>query len=412
MKPLRVAIISFDPYPYEVRAKRLAEAAADCGAEVDAICLSLGGGERLPDQHHGVRIYPLPLVRKIGAPLPWTTLEWLAFTAMAAVKVSRLHQRRRYDVIHVHNMPDFLVFSALIPKLQGARVILDVQDVSPELMSAKASKRLRPLLVALAKAQERASAAFADYVVTVGWPFEEKLLSRGLAPTKLTSFINSADPRVFPAALQGPIPYDAGGQQGPFRFMFYGTISRRLGIDTALRALALARQEAPHLELDIMGSGDDIPLFKALAADLGLQDAVRFFDAVPPGPELANFVVSHDAGIVSYHTDGFADLLLPTKAYEMAWLRRPMVVSSTPGIRSMFRPESVLLCDSEQPEEFAQAMVRLSRDAALRAAMVKNAADDYERFRWEHQRENYYALLQSLANRSPASNVELNHQAS
>jgi glycosyltransferase involved in cell wall biosynthesis len=403
MKRLRIAIISFDPYPYEVRAKRLAEAAADAGVEVDAICLSLSGGARLSDEYNGVHIHPLPMARTIGAPLAVTLMEWVRFLAMAAVKVTQLHHRHPYDVIHVHNMPDFLVFAALIPKLRGARVILDVQDVSPELMAAKAAnagKRLRHVLYTLAAAQERISTAFADYVVTVGWPFEHRLLARGVPQTKLTSFINSADPKVFPASLQGPIPFDTRGAQGPFRLMFYGTISRRLGIDTAIRALALARQTEPQIELDIMGSGDDIATFQALAGELGVRDVVRFRDAVAPGPELADFVVSHDAGIVSYHADGFADLLLPTKAYEMAWLRRPMIVSNTPAIRSMFRPESVMLCDSESPEEFAQAMVSLTRSAPLRASLVANAADDYERFRWEHERERYNALLQSLANTS------------
>ncbi len=412
MKRLRIAVIIFDPYPYEIRAQRLAEAAADAGVEVDAICLSLDSGARLPDAFNGVRIYPLPMARSIGAPLAVTTIEWVRFLALAAVKVTQLHHRHPYDVIHVHNMPDFLVFAALIPKLHGARVILDVQDVSPELMAAKAGKRLRRLLYTLAAAQERISTAFADYVVTVGWPFEQRLLARGVPQAKLTSFINSADPKVFPASLQGPIPFDARGAQGPFRFMFYGTISRRLGIDTAIRALALARQAEPQLELDIMGSGDDIAAFQALAAELGVRDVVRFRDAVAPGPELADFVVSHDAGIVSYHADGFADLLLPTKAYEMAWLRRPMIVSNTPAIRSMFRPESVMLCDSESPEEFAQAMVRLKRSAPLRTSLVANAAHDYERFRWEHERERYNALLQSLAETSsPVRELGLNQQA-
>jgi glycosyltransferase involved in cell wall biosynthesis len=412
MKQLRVAIISFDPYPYEVRAQRLAEAAADAGAEVDAICLALGGGAQLPAEHNGVRIYPLPMARTIGASLPVTIVEWVRFLALAAVKVTAMHRSRHYDIIHVHNMPDFLVFAALIPKLQGARVILDVQDVSPELMAAKASKRLRRPLYTLAALQERASTAFADAVVTVGWPFEQRLLARGVPQDKLTSFINSADPKVFPASLQGPIPFDTHGKRGPFRFMFYGTISRRLGIDTAIRALALARQEAPDLELDIMGTGDDIATFQALAAELGVQEVVRFRDAVPPGPALADFVVSHDAGIVSYHADGFADLLLPTKAYEMAWLRRPMIVSNTPAIRSMFRPESVMLCDSESPEEFARAMTRLYHSAPLRAAMVANAARDYERFRWEHERERFNSLLHTLADRSSSvTEPELNRQA-
>src|SRR3974390_1728119 len=39
MASLRVGVITFDWYPYEPRALRLAEAAANAGYEVDVICL-------------------------------------------------------------------------------------------------------------------------------------------------------------------------------------------------------------------------------------------------------------------------------------------------------------------------------------------------------------------------------------
>ncbi|HZC07709.1 MAG TPA: glycosyltransferase family 4 protein [Ktedonobacterales bacterium] len=412
MRPLRIAIISFDPYPHEVRSKRLAEAAADYGAEVDAICLSPGGDERLPEQHNGVRIYPLPIVRKPEAPLPWTTMEWLWFTALAAVKVARLHQTRHYDVIHVHNMPDFLVFAALVPKLQGARVILDVQDVSPELMGAKSGKRLRRLLVALATVQERASTAFADQVVTVGWPFERKLLDRSVPAAKLHVIINSADPHIFPESRRFA-PDDAlrpvtppHTHESPFIVMYWGTVARRNGLMTAVRALALALPQAPHMRLDIMaaGRGDEIPQLKRLAQELGVADSVRITDPVA-AEHIIDFIAHGDVGIIPYAVDGFADLVLPTKAYEMAWLRRPIVASSTPAICSMFRPESIALCQSGDPQSFADALVDLYHHPDKRKAMVENAAADYEPYRWERARERYHDLLAALTEQTPIGKV-------
>src|SRR5436853_565805 len=41
---------------------------------------------------------------------------------------------RRYHIVHAHNMPDILVFAALVPKICGAKVILDLHDPMPELM--------------------------------------------------------------------------------------------------------------------------------------------------------------------------------------------------------------------------------------------------------------------------------------
>src|SRR5205085_4294156 len=138
------------------------------------------------------------IYRTFGSSLARTLLDWCCFLVLAGMLVTRLHLRRRYDVIHVHNMPDFLVFCALVPKLLGAKIILEVQDVSPELMAAKAKGRLlRGVILRLAAWQERLSAAFAHHVITVGEPFARLLLKRGIPPEKLTIILNSADPKLF-----------------------------------------------------------------------------------------------------------------------------------------------------------------------------------------------------------------------
>src|SRR5437868_7427645 len=138
----------------------------------------------------------MPMSRNIGGSLPMTILQWCWFLLFAAVTVTCLHLRRPYDVVHVHNMPDFLVFSALVPRLLGAKIILDVQDVTPELMGAKSKGRLRRIVIRLATWQERISTAFAQHVITTGWLFEELLVQRGVPKEKITNILNSADPNL------------------------------------------------------------------------------------------------------------------------------------------------------------------------------------------------------------------------
>ena len=52
-------------------------------------------------------------------------------------EVSRRHLREKYDLIHVHSVPDFLVFTAWLPKLTGTPVILDIHDILPEFYASK-----------------------------------------------------------------------------------------------------------------------------------------------------------------------------------------------------------------------------------------------------------------------------------
>lgn len=392
---MRIGTITFDWYPFDPLVRRLAEAAVDAGYTVDVICLRQEH-EKNYEEYNGVHIYRLPMNRGFGQSLSSTVMSWCWFLLLAAITIIRLHVKHRYDVIHVHNMPDFLVFAALIPKLLGAKVILHVQDVSPELMSAKAKGRKSRIITRLAIWQERISTAFADSVITVGWPFEQLLLQRGVAQEKITIILNSANPKLFPASRRS-IPTAASSNEGwPFIVMYHGTVAERNGLDIALRAISLARHVVPQLRLDIQGRGEYLSCIKELAEELGLSDCVVFTDPCP-SDEVVDFVVHGDVGIIPYRSDGFMDLVLPTKAYEFAWMHRAMIASDTPAIRSMFRPESIALCDPSKPEEFAEAIIDLYQHPEKRARMVAHAAEDYKPFQWEMMAKRYEQLLNSLS---------------
>lgn len=393
--PIHVGAITFDWYPFDPLVRRMAEAAIDGGCSVDVICLRQQH-EKADEIYGGVHIYRVPMNRGFGRSLPVTVISWCWFLLLAGIAISRLHLKHRYDVVHVHNIPDFLVFSALFPKIFGAKVILHVQDVSPELMAAKAKGRKRKIITRLAIWQERISTAFADHVITVGWPFEQLLLQRGLAKDKITIILNSADPKLFPPSRQGPLPCDTSGAGSPFIIMYHGTLAERNGLETAIRALELARRVVPQVRLDIQGRGEYIPVLKQLAVALGVSDAVIFREPCP-SEEIVDFVVHGDAGIIPYQNDGFMELILPTKAYEFAWMHRPMIASDTCAIRSMFRPESLILCDATNPQDFADAIITLSQQPEQRISMVANAAEDYKPYQWEAMTQRYQQLLVALS---------------
>jgi glycosyltransferase involved in cell wall biosynthesis len=394
MPEVRVGAITYDYYPFDIRVRRMAEAAVDAGYEMEVICLR-DKGEAPREVCNGVITRRVPFSRGFGRPLPLSLLSWIWFLVLAGLLVTVEHLRRPYQVIIAHNMPDFLVFAAFIPRLLGAKVVLDIQDVSPELMAAKSSGRPGRILYHLCAVQERISTAFSHHVITAGWPFEDRLKARGVPESKLSVVLNSADPRLFPAARRCPPPSWAPDYTGPFIVMYYGTIAERNGLDTALYALALALPEAPRLRLDIMGRGENLLEIKRLARKLGIAEYVQFSEPCPSS-QIVDFVVHGDAGIIPYRVDGFAELVLPTKAYEQAWMQRPIIASDTMAIRSMFRPGATLLCDADSPESFAAALVLLYKDPQLQRTLVERAAEDYAPYRWERVRSEYQELLASL----------------
>ena len=120
-------------------------------------------------------------------------LEYLGFFVLAAWRLLTLHLRRRYGVVQVHNLPDFLVFVALIPKLMGARVILDIHDLMPEFFASKTESDMQSSLVRLLILQEQLSCRFAHQVITVTSEWRETLIRRGVPAVKVAVVMNVAD---------------------------------------------------------------------------------------------------------------------------------------------------------------------------------------------------------------------------
>ena len=76
----------------------------------------------------------------------------------------------------MNNIPDFFVFCALLPKLMGAKVLLDIHDPMPNTFASKFKSGENGFFFKLLLWQERLSAAFADQVLTVHDPVKEYVL--------------------------------------------------------------------------------------------------------------------------------------------------------------------------------------------------------------------------------------------
>jgi len=162
----RVGVVVFSHYPSDPRPRRAAEALAQQGMEVEVISLKQKPDEPSYDEFNGVKITRVPLKKSRGGKLAYM-LQYGSFIAAAFFLLTFRSLRRRYSLVHVHNMPDVLVFSALLPKLLGAKVILDLHDPMPELMQTIFNFGENSRAVRLLKVLEKLSTWFADAVLVV-----------------------------------------------------------------------------------------------------------------------------------------------------------------------------------------------------------------------------------------------------
>ena len=126
----RVAIVVHAIYPGDPRVRRQSDALIDAGHEVDVFGLRQPG-EAADETDGAQRIVRLPLNRLFTG-FAGHLAEYVAFTAMATWRLAREHRRRRYDLVQVATVPDFLGFAALPEKLGGVPLLLDLHEDMPE----------------------------------------------------------------------------------------------------------------------------------------------------------------------------------------------------------------------------------------------------------------------------------------
>ncbi len=98
---------------------RYAEALADAARRwTSSRCVSR---VRMARATTGCRVYPIQrrTATERGALTYLLKILWFLLKATAMVSVLQL--RRRYDLVHVHNVPDFLVYAAWLPRRWGPR---------------------------------------------------------------------------------------------------------------------------------------------------------------------------------------------------------------------------------------------------------------------------------------------------
>lgn len=378
-----------DNYYPDIRVEREARALVRHGHAVDVICLR-NEGEPAVERGDGITVYRLPVRRRRGMGVRVQLLEYVAFLAWATAMVTRRHLRQRYDVVQVHNVPDFLVFSAIVPKLGGTPILLDLHDLMPEFFASRFGGRMSSLPVRLVTWQERLSAAFATHLLTVTELWRRTLIERGQPADRVDVVMNLPDEELF-----APRAPQVRAQLDPLTLVYHGTITHRYGIDVLLDALARVRAERP-VRLILHGRGEYLPAVEARIAELGLADAVELSTALVPTGDLPGIVGRADIGIVPNRRDVFTDGILPTKLMEYAALGIPAIVTRTSAVEAYFTDEMVSFVEPEDPAGLAAAIIALADDPARRESLAVRAQTFSTEHRWPDEAERYVALVEGL----------------
>lgn len=385
-------MVTYSPYPADPRVRREAEALMDTGMSVDVICITDGSGSK-KESVHGVNVYRLPFSRRRAGKLRYAW-EYGCFLFTTFITLTYHYVRKRYDIVHVHNMPDILVFCALLPRLCGAKVILDLHDPSPEIFMAKYGVDKKNFVVRLLCLAEKFSIWFAHLVLTPNLSFKRLFVSRGCPEAKIHVIMNAPLESIF----HGPNNENSErstDSQKKFAIMYHGMITERNGVDLAIRAINAVRQEIPDVTFELYGAGDFVDRCLNLITELGLDDAVTFRGCVSL-ETIAEVIESVDVGLVSNRPSVHWEHAMPTRIFEYLSMGKPVIAPRTTGILDYFGAEDLYFFESGNTHSIIDAIRDVYRNRTQRLRKIERGMAVYKRHRWRIQRHRLQELVRSL----------------
>ena len=296
---------------------------------------------------------------------------WNIYTAGALLNLFSLGPG---DVFFLRTPPLQLGLPAFGAKrLKGARVLLSVQDIHPDL-AIESGILKNPAGIRFGRALERWVYGIADRIAVISQGFQENLLGKGVPGSKIDVIPNWVDTDFLrPLDKDNPVSRKYGLER-KFVVLYSGTIS--ISSNLALeRVLEAARRLAPERDIIFVIAGEGLkkPELEARAGALGLPNVV--FLPFQPYGDLPALLASADALLVPLDSRK-SQLSVPSKLYNFMAAGRPILGLADAGseVASLLEERRCgLAVPPDDPEAIAEAVRALRRSDDARRAFASNA---------------------------------------
>lgn len=384
----KILMIAYTNYSTDPRVIREAEAANEVGFKVDFLSLRNEGDSDL-GKINNINIYRINQFRYRGLNNRKYIFSYFEFFIRSFFKVTLLQLKKRYNIIHVNNMPDFLIFCSIVPKIMGTKIILDIHDPMPFLYLTKFKDKKKNFLYKFFQIQEKLSAMFADSVITVHEPIKREILvDDGIPLEKIHIVANFADEKMFNLISSYNL-------KNPIKLIFHGTIAERFGLHKVIKALKNSNNPNNYF-FKIIGEGDFSEQLKKTINELRFNNIVDFENKLYPVNELSNILKDYHLGLVSYDLSPATNYMLPVKMMEYISLGIPIVTVKNVPIKFYFQEDDCFYYDPFNLESLTKLFDELVENPDLIIKKRERTLTFREKFLWSNEKQKYVNLLQNL----------------
>lgn len=277
----------------------------------------------------------------------------------------------RADVIHAHDFESLQVALMLYGAF-GTPIVFTVHKAPKEWDPSQPKRDPRDCFLALIK-----SLRAPIILVAPSRAYRARLLSQGFNSQAIEQIPHGVAISDLIAIGNHPQIIERYEIQPEHRVIFCPSrLDRHKGIDTLIDAAHLVLNQASNQRLCFVVAGLGEPDYRVRlehqADILGIQNSMRLGPSRGPEPELVEMPTLYrrsDICVVPSRREGFGQVILEAFAFKV-----PVVASNTGGIPDIIDGEDCgLLFHRDEPQDLANALLRLLREPNLRENLAANA---------------------------------------
>jgi glycosyltransferase involved in cell wall biosynthesis len=382
--------VFYDEYPKDSRIRRYTNLLLSEGFEVFIVCAGWKSEEEQKQNDPRLHLYRVPMTKRRSS-FARRINEYMIFEVCSFFIVSWLFFTRGVRLFHVHTLPDFLVFSCIVPKAFGSRIILDFHELFPEfMMQHRPQLGYDSLSIRILLAQERWSFAFADEVIAFHDPAKEILQGRVRTHRNVTVVMNGVDETEMPPLTRT--------SDGKFVVVYNGTISFNLNLQIILRAMVLLRDRRPDvfraMEFRLYGDGPETPSLIEMARQLDLRNME--YRGRLPFREMMKELSFASVCILPAKKDVYSELYYSLKLTEMIYLGIPVIATHLKTYVRYYPEDCILYFPSENLSELAERICYVHDHPRAVLKKTQRARNEYKKYHWNVMKQRYLALLANI----------------
>ena len=381
--------VTFSEYPNDQRIRRYVSALIETGYRVIVLCIR---DEHNKESEYGEKliIKRLGVSKKRGS-YSSRTLEYASFFFKSVFYTTLFFFKYRIRVFHVNTFPDFAAFTPAIPKLFGAKILLDLHELTPEAMMMRENYNEDKFIIKFLKFIEKMSILISDELITIHDIAGEILSERN--KRKFTYIINGIDENEFTKLKKLPNQY--------FDIIYIGTINPNLNLGLVIDALELLRKQVSAEEFDkirflIYGKGPELDNILEKAKQKGLEKKVIYKGVVSYKKMLEEL---RYASVTIYppKRNIYTEICYPIKLTEFINLNIPVIATKYRTLNYFYPDDCIFYINPENLQEVVNKIMLVYRNPGEVKIKTNNALEAYKKVSWKNvMKKRYLDLIEKM----------------